>query len=214
MNHPQPQLAPSLSVKADATPTNYVGACDLPTPWATFRLHGFVDLDSGKEHVVLTLGDIADGRPVLARVHSECLTGDGLFSQRCDCGAQLEAALKKIAAEGRGALIYLRQEGRGIGLINKIRAYQLQDEGADTVEANEILGFPADLRRYDICRPILETLGVKTLRLMTNNPRKVSALESIGIAVCERVPLMAGHNASNRRYLATKKKKLGHMLLA
>ena len=214
MNHPQPQLAPSLSVKTDATPTSYVGACDLPTPWATFRLHGFVDLDSGKEHVVLTLGDVADGRPVLARVHSECLTGDGLFSQRCDCGAQLEAALKKIAAEGRGALIYLRQEGRGIGLINKIRAYQLQDEGADTVEANEILGFPADLRRYDICRPILETLGIKTLRLMTNNPRKVSALEHIGIAVCERVPLMAGHNASNRRYLATKKKKLGHMLLA
>ncbi len=217
MNHPQPQLAPSLSASVEAIPaipTSYVGACDLPTQWATFRLHGFVDLDSGKEHVVLTLGNVADGTPVLARVHSECLTGDGLFSQRCDCGAQLEAALKKIAAEGRGALIYLRQEGRGIGLINKIRAYQLQDEGADTVEANELLGFPADLRRYDICRPILETLGIKTLRLMTNNPRKVSALEHIGIAVCERVPLMAGHNASNRRYLATKKKKLGHMLLA
>ncbi len=160
----------------------------------------------------MVLGNVDDGAPVLTRVHSECLTGDGLFSQRCDCGAQLEAALRNIASEGRGILIYLRQEGRGIGLINKIRAYQLQDEGADTVEANERLGFPADLRGYEICKPILATLGVNTLRLMTNNPRKVSALERAGIVVEARIALIAGHNASNRRYLATKKRKLGHML--
>lgn len=191
---------------------DYAGDCSLPTPWADFRLHGFIDRATGKEHVALALGDIGDGAPVLARVHSECLTGDGLFSQRCDCGAQLEAALKKIAAEGRGLLIYLRQEGRGIGLINKIRAYQLQDKGADTVEANEQLGFAADLRRYEICKPILATLGVRTLRLMTNNPRKVSALEQAGLVVHERIPLIVGHNASNRRYLSTKRSKLGHLL--
>ncbi len=161
----------------------------------------------------MVLGDIVDGAPVLTRVHSECLTGDGLFSQRCDCGAQLETALRNIAAEGRGLLIYLRQEGRGIGLANKIRAYQLQDRGADTVEANERLGFPADLRLYDVCKPILEVLGANTLRLMTNNPRKVSALEQAGIVVEARIPLIAGHNASNRRYLATKKRKLGHMFV-
>lgn len=208
------QSEPGLSENPETLPQlEYAGACNLPTPWAEFRLHGFIDQATGKEHVAMVLGDVADGAPVLARVHSECLTGDGLFSQRCDCGAQLEAALRKIAEEGRGVLIYLRQEGRGIGLINKIRAYQLQDKGADTVEANELLGFPADLRRYDICKPILETLGVRTLRLMTNNPRKVSALESAGLLVDERVPLMVGHNASNRRYLATKKRKLGHMLV-
>ena len=161
----------------------------------------------------MVLGDIVDGAPVLTRVHSECLTGDGLFSQRCDCGAQLETALRNIAAEGRGLLIYLRQEGRGIGLANKIRAYQLQDRGADTVEANERLGFPADLRLYDVCKPILEVLGANTLRLMTNNPRKLSALEQVGIVVEARIPLIAGHNASNRRYLATKKRKLGHMFV-
>ena len=215
MSHTPQQSVINSSESAETPPElEYVGACDLPTAWAVFRLHGFVDLCSGKEHIAMTLGDIADGAPVLTRVHSECLTGDGLFSQRCDCGAQLEAALKKIAAEGRGVLIYLRQEGRGIGLINKIRAYQLQDQGADTVEANERLGFPADLRRYDICKPILQTLGISTLQLMTNNPRKVSALERAGITVQERIPLMVGHNASNRRYLATKKSKLGHMFVA
>ncbi len=178
----------------------------MPTEFAIFRLHGFSDSASGKEHVVLTLGNIADGIPVLARVHSECLTGDALFSQRCDCGAQLQEAVKRIAEEGCGILIYLRQEGRGIGLINKIRAYQLQDAGSDTVEANELLGFPDDLRRYEICKPIFETLGVGALRLMTNNPRKISALEKIGIVVHEQIPLLCGHNPSNREYLSTKKK--------
>jgi GTP cyclohydrolase II len=189
----------------------FVESCELPTPWADFRLHGFIDRETGKEHVALTLGDIADGAPVLARVHSECLTGDALFSQRCDCGAQLDEALKRIAAQGRGLVLYLRQEGRGIGLLNKIRAYKLQDAGADTVEANHALGFPADMRSYELCKPMLDHLGVKALRLMTNNPRKPEALERLGVRVTERIPLVAGINPANRRYLLTKRAKLGHL---
>ncbi|GHC24450.1 GTP cyclohydrolase-2 [Kushneria pakistanensis] len=181
-------------------------------PWATFTMHGFEDDETGKDHIVLTLGDVADGEPVLGRVHSECLTGDALFSMRCDCGYQLQTALKRIAEEGRGALLYLRQEGRGIGLLNKIRAYHLQDGGADTVEANEALGFEADMRRYDICIPMLEQLGITRLRLMTNNPRKVLALQSAGIEISERVPLTTGLNAHNEQYLSTKAGKLGHMM--
>lgn len=163
---------------------------------------------------MLTLGDVGNGSPVLARVHSECLTGDGLFSQRCDCGAQLETALQAIATEGRGALLYLRQEGRGIGLVNKIRAYQLQDQGADTVQANEQLGFPADMRRYDICRPMLNYFRISRLRLMTNNPRKVDALRQLGIDVVERVPLEVNRNRYNEGYLRTKQAKLGHWFQA
>ncbi len=190
----------------------FVAASRLPTPFAVFTMHGFLDEDTGKEHVALTLGDIADGEPVLGRLHSECLTGDALFSQRCDCGAQLEAALRAIAEEGRGVLLYLRQEGRGIGLLNKIRAYQLQDAGADTVEANEQLGFAADLRDYSICKPMLDHLGVDSLCLMTNNPRKVNAVKGFGVAVSERKPLQVGENPYNRFYLATKADKLGHWL--
>ncbi|SPJ32647.1 GTP cyclohydrolase II [Kushneria phyllosphaerae] len=190
----------------------FIASSRLPTPWATFTMHGFEDDETGKDHVVLTLGDVADGEPVLGRVHSECLTGDALFSMRCDCGYQLQAALKRIAEEGRGALLYLRQEGRGIGLMNKIRAYHLQDGGADTVEANEALGFEADMRRYDICIPMLEQLGISRLRLMTNNPRKVIALQKAGIEISERVPLTTGLNAHNEQYLSTKVGKLGHMM--
>ena len=190
----------------------FVASSQLPTQWGTFTMHGFVDDETGKEHVVLTMGDVGDGQPVLGRLHSECLTGDALFSLRCDCGFQLEAALKAIAAEGRGALLYLRQEGRGIGLMNKIRAYNLQDQGADTVEANERLGFGADMRDYGICRPMLEHLGIRSLKLLTNNPRKVKALEEFGIPVAERLPLQFGLNPFNRKYLATKAGKLGHML--
>ncbi|MCM2972506.1 GTP cyclohydrolase II [Larsenimonas suaedae] len=190
----------------------YIAASRLPTPWATFTMHGFEDTDTGKDHVVLTLGDVDDGQPVLARVHSECLTGDALFSMRCDCGYQLQAALKRIAEAGRGALLYLRQEGRGIGLMNKIRAYQLQDDGADTVEANEALGFEADMRRYDICIPMLEHLGIAGLQLMTNNPRKVDGLKQQGVNVVERVPITAGLNPHNEHYLSTKAGKLGHMM--
>lgn len=175
-------------------------------------MHGFEDPESNKEHVVLTMGDVGNGEPVLARVHSECLTGDVFHSMRCDCGEQLEAAMKRLDQEGAGAIVYLRQEGRGIGLLNKIRAYQLQDAGADTVEANEQLGFAADLRRYDICLPMLDHLGIMALRLMTNNPRKVEALTQAGVVVTERVPLTTGLNPHNEQYLSTKAGKLGHMM--
>lgn len=189
----------------------YVATSRLPTPWAVFDMHGFEDTATGKEHVVLTLGAVDNGEPVLCRLHSECLTGDALFSMRCDCGSQLHAALEKIAKEGRGALLYLRQEGRGIGLLNKIRAYQLQDQGADTVEANERLGFGADLREYDICKAMLDHLHIGSVKLMTNNPRKVNALEQLGIGVSERIPLRTGQNPHNEKYLSTKAGKLGHL---
>lgn len=193
-------------------PIAFVAAAQLPTPFALFTMHGFVDEATGQEHIALTLGDVANGEPVLARLHSECLTGDALFSQRCDCGPQLQAALQAIAEAGRGALLYLRQEGRGIGLLNKIRAYQLQDAGADTVEANEHLGFAADQRDYGMCAPMLRYLGIEAVRLMTNNPKKIGALDGSGIRVIERVPLYAGHNPHNQRYLTTKASKMDHML--
>ena len=189
-----------------------VATCRLPTPWAVFDLHGFEEIVSGREHVAVALGQIDDGLPVLARMHSECLTGDALFSRRCDCGAQLEGALAAIAAEGRGVLLYLRQEGRGIGLLNKIRAYRLQDAGADTVDANHQLGLPADLRDYGVAADMLDLLGVRSLRLMTNNPRKIDALEQRGIQVVERTPLIIEPNPHNAGYLRTKALRLGHLL--
>ncbi len=192
-------------------PARYVESSRLPTAWGVFDMHGFEDTQSDKEHLVLTLGDVSDGEPVLARVHSECLTGDALFSMRCDCGNQLQAALKAIAEEGRGALFYLRQEGRGIGLLNKIKAYKLQDAGADTVEANERLGFGADMRDYSILGPMIQHLRIKSVRLMTNNPRKVAALEEQGVEVVERIALHTGSNPHNEKYLSTKAGKLGHM---
>jgi len=194
---------------ADAV-LQYVASSKLPTPWAIFDIHAFVEPGTGKEHIALTLGDLGADGPVLARIHSECLTGDALFSQRCDCGAQLEAAMQRIAHEGRGIIMYLRQEGRGIGLVNKIRAYQLQDQGADTVEANERLGFPADMRRYDLCGPMLAHFGIARVRLMTNNPRKERKLEGMGIEVAERIPLQVNRNPYNEQYLRTKARKLGH----
>ncbi|MFT5690734.1 MAG: GTP cyclohydrolase II [Oceanicoccus sp.] len=175
-------------------------------------MHGFEDTADDKEHLVLTMGDVGNGEPVLLRVHSECLTGDALFSMRCDCGSQLQAALQKISEEGRGALLYLRQEGRGIGLLNKIKAYKLQDQGADTVEANERLGFGADMRNYNICKDMLEYLKIREVRLMTNNPRKVKALSDQGIKIVERIPLQTGQNPHNAKYLATKAGKLGHLM--
>ncbi|MEW6369777.1 MAG: GTP cyclohydrolase II [Pseudomonadota bacterium] len=206
-NTATPATAPATENLLD-----YVTSCALPTPWAQFTLHAFVEHATGKEHLAMALGDIGNGEPVLARVHSECLTGDVLFSQRCDCGAQLEGALKRIAAEGRGVLLYLRQEGRGIGLVNKIRAYRLQEAGADTVEANLQLGFHADARNYELCRPMLEQFGIKQVKLMTNNPRKIDALTRLGIDVTERVPLLVNRNAFNNSYLNTKQAKLGHMM--
>lgn len=190
----------------------YVASSKLPTPWGVFTMVGFEDLATGKEHVALTYGELGPDEPVLARIHSECLTGDALFSLRCDCGFQLQEALKRITEEGRGVLLYLRQEGRGIGLLNKIKAYHLQDGGADTVEANEQLGFEADMRDYSMCQQMLEHINVKSVNLMTNNPRKVKALEKYGLNVSKRVPLQVGKNRHNEHYLATKMGKLGHMM--
>ena len=192
-------------------PVHYVESSHLPTAWGVFDIHGFEDLQANKEHLVLTMGDVSGGEPVLVRVHSECLTGDALFSMRCDCGSQLKAALKAIAENGCGALFYLRQEGRGIGLLNKIKAYKLQDEGADTVEANEQLGFGADMRDYSLLLPMFAHLNITRVRLMTNNPRKVAALEEIGVEVVERISLQTGSNPHNEKYLETKAGKLGHM---
>lgn len=208
------ESASALPLTAATTePLSYSASCALPTPWATFQLHAFIEATTGKEHLAITLGDIGDGQPVLARLHSECLTGDTLFSQRCDCGAQLEGALRKIAAEGRGILLYLRQEGRGIGLINKIRAYALQEQGADTVEANHELGFADDLRSYAICAPMLKHFSIQSLKLMTNNPRKIAALQALGFDA-ERIELIIGSTRFNARYLATKASKLGHLMTA
>ncbi|MFZ6648083.1 GTP cyclohydrolase II [Undibacterium sp. TJN25] len=206
-------MSSTETLSTDTAPLlEYVESCKLPTTWATFQLHGFVEPATGKEHVALTLGDVANGEPVLARIHSECLTGDALFSQRCDCGPQLELALQKIAKEGRGLLMYLRQEGRGIGLLNKIRAYHLQDGGADTVEANQRLGFAADLRNYSLCEPMLKHLGISSLKLMTNNPRKIDAMGKINVTITEHVPLIIKRNQYNERYLSTKATKLGHLI--
>lgn len=190
----------------------YVDSCQLPTRLGEFAMHGFTETQGDKEHILLTHGNITPDAPLLIRLHSECLTGDSLFSMRCDCGYQLEAAMKEIIKAGQGAILYLRQEGRGIGLINKIRAYHLQDNGADTVEANEQLGFAADLRKFDMCKPMLEHFGITQVRLMTNNPRKVEALKEVGINVVEQVSLQVGRNEHNDEYLNTKAEKMGHML--
>lgn len=201
------QSEPAL--KSSSYVLERIAESKLPTPFAEFRITVFRAAD-GKEHVVIALGELA-GEPPLIRIHSECLTGDALFSLRCDCGAQLQSALKKIAEEGRGAVLYLRQEGRGIGLGNKIRAYELQDRGADTVEANHQLGFPADAREYGLAVELLRQLGLCHIRLMTNNPRKLNALTKDGIEVVERVPIESGRNPYNEKYLDAKAAKLGHL---
>jgi 3,4-dihydroxy 2-butanone 4-phosphate synthase/GTP cyclohydrolase II len=184
----------------------------LPTKFGMFKAVGYRDKINNEEHIALVMGEINHHEPVLARVHSECLTGDVFGSQRCDCGDQLDTALRRIAREGRGVLLYMRQEGRGIGLLNKLKAYHLQDNGMDTVEANEALGFPADLRDYGIGAEILADLGARSLRLMTNNPKKISGLYGFGLRVVERIPIEIDHNQNNHFYLTTKKAKLGHML--
>ncbi|WP_080639596.1 GTP cyclohydrolase II [Teredinibacter turnerae] len=190
----------------------YVESSKLPTAWGMFEMHGFTDSETDKEHLVLSMGDLAGNEPVLVRIHSECLTGDALFSLRCDCGAQLQAAMHRISSEGRGAIFYLRQEGRGIGLVNKIRAYHLQDKGADTVEANEALGFGADMRDYSMLKPMFAKMGISRVKLMTNNPRKIDALIGLGIDIAERLPHETGRNPHNSHYLETKRGKLGHLL--
>lgn len=188
---------------------------NLPTAWGDFRILVYRDIPTGKEHAAIIKGDVAEKDcpdPVLVRVHSECLTGDIFGSRRCDCGPQLAESLRRIEKEGRGVILYLRQEGRDIGLTSKILAYELQEQGLDTVEANLQLGHPVDGRTYDAARDILNDLGVHCVRLLTNNPTKIEALQKLGFNCVERVPLEITPNRVNRSYLETKKDKMGHML--
>ena len=196
----------------------FITRADLPTQYGDFDIHVFEN-EEGQEHVMLTVGlpfteeqDTNNTTIPLVRIHSECLTGDAFSSLKCDCGPQLHATMQRIQEYGCGALLYLRQEGRGIGLTNKIRAYALQDQGHDTLEANLLLGLPADARVYDMCRPMLAHVGVTKVRLMTNNPAKVDYLTDLGIEVVDRVPLVVGVNALNSAYLSTKRDKMGHLI--
>ena len=198
-------------IRANSFPLRKAVSTKLMTKYGEFNINGYVD-NEGREHLALYMGDISNGEPVLCRVHSECLTGDALGSAKCDCGQQYDEAMKRIAKEGRGALLYMRQEGRGIGLINKLKAYELQRQGMDTVEANLALGFPEDMRKYDKAAEILRDLGINRVRLMTNNPDKIHKLQELGIEITERVPIIVHHSHSADFYMHTKQEKMGHLL--
>lgn len=187
-------------------------SANIPTKFGDFKAHGYTNILNGEHHIALVKGDIGDGENVLCRVHSECLTGDVFGSLRCDCGDQLHSAMKQIDEEGRGIILYMRQEGRGIGLINKLKTYVLQEEGMDTMEANLALGFEADMREYYIGAQILQDLGIKTIKLLTNNPDKVYQLEDYGMKIVERLPIEMTANEYDEKYLQTKKEKMGHIL--
>lgn len=199
---PQPLTA------VNAAMVEFLAEARVPTAHGSFTMKLFREPSTGLEHIAMVMGDVTGS--ALVRVHSECMTGDVFGSLRCDCGPQLDFAMREIGKKGSGVVVYLRQEGRGIGLANKLRAYQLQDQGMDTVEANQHLGFPADLRNFDIAAQILSQLGVSSVKLMTNNPRKVSTLESAGVKIEERVPVRSDVQPENERYLGTKARKLGH----
>ncbi len=190
-----------------------IAEAKLPTETGEFRIAGFRAEGDGEEFVAVIKGNLSADAPTLVRIHSQCLTGDVFGSSKCDCGPQLKAAMTKIEKDGKGVIVYQLQEGRGIGIINKIRAYALQDEGADTVEANEQLGFEADTREYRRCATILRDLGLRKVRMMSNNPEKISALEQVGLEVVERVPLQIQSSKQSEEYLKTKKEKMGHLLI-
>ena len=200
------------NILAGKSPVRCVATAKLPTEYGEFDIHVYENPLDGETHTALVRGEMGNGEGVLARVHSACLTGDVFHSARCDCGAQLETAMRRIGAEGRGVVLYMNQEGRGIGLANKIRAYALQDQGCDTVEANERLGFPADKRDYRMGVQILRDLGIRSIRLLSNNPRKFAGVTGDGLSVSERLPIEIPPSESSRRYLKTKKEKLGHLL--
>jgi GTP cyclohydrolase II len=205
-------LAEPTTSPADAAPSvRHAASTELTTEFGVFRLHGFVDERTGHEHAALTIGELDGADEVLVRLHSECLTGDALHSLHCDCGPQLRRAMQLIGQAQRGALLYLRQEGRGIGLVNKIRAYELQRAGHDTVDANRLLGLPDDARDYSVAAQMLSQLGVQRVRLLTNNPAKIAALAELGIQVTERVALHVGRNAFNAGYMSAKEQRMGHV---
>ena len=190
---------------------SFVETSELPTDIANFKVHAFTEEHNKKDHLAIAFGNINSDKPVLSRIHSQCITGESFFSMRCDCRFQLTESLTQVANNGSGVIFYLQQEGRGIGLSNKIRAYKLQDEGMDTVEANHQLGFHEDERNYEIVASMADHLNINSIDLMTNNPKKINALEKLGLKVNKRIPIISESNVHNEKYLATKAKKLGHL---